>query len=230
MAKAPCKCLETIKMKAAGKRILVVAAHPDDEVLGCGGTLVKMIRELGCKAWVLLLTNYNVHIENKIMQRQIEGASTSLGVQYIIEGRYEDQKFDMYPLCEIADTITGVINRIMPDVVYTHSDKDMNQDHVIVSKATSIATRPLTSAVREVYAYEVLSSTHYGTNRFSPDFFVDITKTISTKQMAMGSYKTELKEFPHPRSLAGIETLSRFRGTQSGCHHAEAFETIRRVM
>ena len=152
-------------------------------------------------------------------------SSTSLGLP--------DNKLDSIPLLNIVKEIEKKIILIKPSIVYTHSNLDLNIDHQIVSRAVMTACRPIQNiSVKEIYFFEVLSSTEWTheTNRaFIPNYFVDISKTISLKIKAFKSYKNEIRKYPHPRSIEGVEILSKYRGMMAGVKNAEAFFIRRKI-
>ncbi len=220
------------------KKILVIAAHPDDEILGCGATVAKMVKE-GSEAYVLLLsggvTSRSPAFERekiKELKLQTKAANGILGIKEVYSKDFPDNKFDSVALLDIVKAVEEVKEAVKPDIIFTHSLKDLNIDHQITHKAVLTATRPMEDeCVKEVYAFEILSSSEWNIkDLFVPDTFVDIEETIDLKKEAMEAYKSELREYPHPRSLEGIEIQSKNRGMVAGLRYAEAFETIRRVV
>jgi len=208
---------------------LIIAAHPDDEVLGCGGLIAK---EDSC---VLILSNgsdgrYNEKITNKHLLNS-KKANEILGTKELIIKDFPNQKFETIPLIDITQSIEEVIKKLKPTKVFTHSSKDINLDHQIVAKATFTATRTLPNTnIKEVYSYYVPSSSEWNFEEcFCGDYFVDISKVIDKKLEAMTYYDTELREFPHPRSLKGIRIVSEFFGIQAGFLNAEIFKLIRKI-
>lgn len=221
------------------QKVLVVAAHPDDEVLGCGGTIARLSQE-GCKVFTLILgegvtarsNNRNNEKAKKAtdnLAKDARKANKILGSQKVYFGGFPDNRFDTVPLLEIIKCIEQVKNELRPSIIFTHSENDLNIDHRITYRAVITATRPLTGeGVREIYAFEVMSSTEWQyPASFSPDIFFDISNTINLKIKALSRYKSELKEFPHPRSLEGIELNAKYRGMNVGVSYAEAFKCVR---
>ena len=145
-----------------------------------------------------------------------------------------DNRFDTVPLLEIVKIIEDLIKRVNPHSIYTHHIGDLNIDHSLVCRATLTAARPLAaSAVRDIYSFEIPSSTDWTFHQLSPVFrpnvFVDISKTLETKVQAMELYKNESRHFPHPRSPESLRAIARRWGSTSGLHAAEAFELIRSI-
>jgi LmbE family N-acetylglucosaminyl deacetylase len=227
------------------KKILVIASHPDDEILGCGGTMAKLAYD-GAKVSVALLTGgiqsrYDKH--NPEMQREMQKiakhaikANNILGVKAsdIHFLGFEDQKLDVVPFLEITKSIKHLINTIKPDEVYTHHHGDYNNDHTVCAKATLVATRvtPGEFYPKKLYAYEVLSSSErsFGIiSQFIPNTYVNIGNFVKKKEKALSAYKTELKKYPHPRSIKGVEIHAAKRGIEIGSKFAEAFQLIRSV-
>jgi len=198
------------------KKILIVAAHSDDEVLGCFGTVARLIKE-GCEAYTLILGEGKTSrddkrvVENKqnellILNSEIHKANKSIGVNDVFVETFPDNRFDSVDLLDIVKAISKVKEAIRPDVIFTHYQNDLNIDHKITYQAVLTSTRPMGGeSVKEIYSFEILSSTEWNYPlSFSPDIFFDISTTIDKKIEAMREYKSELCIFPHSRSLEGI--------------------------
>lgn len=194
-------------------KILVVAAHPDDEVLGCGGTMARLAME-GNEICTLILGEGITSRDAKrdaakrkteiaCLKEQIKMANKILKVKKIFSFDYPDNRFDTIPLLDIIKTIEDTKGKVDTDIVFTHHHGDLNIDHQITYKAVLTASRPLaTETVKNIYSFEVLSSTEWMYPlSFSPDIFFGISKTIDLKMRAMEQYKTELFANIHPRSL-----------------------------
>ena len=222
------------------KQILVVAAHPDDEILGCGGTISRLIAE-GNEISVLILgegvTARDKHrsIENRkqdlnVLKKQSQKANSILSVNKVYFMNFPDNRFDSLPLIEIIKKIEEIKQIIKPEIIFTHYEKDLNIDHQITYKATITATRPIRNeTVKEIYSFEILSSTEWSYPLlFSPNIFFEITlKDIENKTNAMKIYKNELNEWPHPRSVEAIKMNAKQWGFKSGFNYAEAFILVR---
>lgn len=224
--------------------ILVIAAHPDDEVLGCGGTIARLSRE-GHDVYVAILgegitSRYDKHEQIdqgiiKELQNQSRRASKMLGVKELFLYDLPDNRFDTVPLLDIVKIIEGLIFKVQPTVVYTHHGGDLNVDHNVTFQATLTATRPLPEAVvKTVYSYEVPSSTEWAFQSigsiFKPNTFVDITDTLDQKIRAMRKYHTETRSYPHPRSQEALCIIAQRWGSVVGVTATEAFKLVRGII
>ncbi|MAC83417.1 MAG: GlcNAc-PI de-N-acetylase [Arcobacter sp.] len=221
------------------KKILIVAAHPDDEVLGCFGTVARLIKE-GYEAYTLILgegktsrDEYRI-VENKkdeieVLNTEIQNANDIIGIKKVFVESFPDNRFDSVDLLDIIKVISKVKNEIKPDIIFTHYEHDLNIDHQITYKAVVTATRPMEDeCVKEIYSFEILSSTEWNYPlSFSPDTFFNIKETLDLKIEAMKEYTSELCKYPHPRSLEGIELNARYRGIRVGKKFVEAFKSVR---
>ena len=216
------------------KKILIVVSHPDDEVLGCFGTVARLIKE-GYEAYTLILgegkTSRDEMKENEIvlLKEEISKANKLIGIKKVFIESLPDNRFDSVDLLDIIKIINKVKEEIKPDIVFTHFENDLNIDHQITYKAVITATRPMENeCVKEIYAFEVLSSTEWNYPlSFTPDVFFDISNTLNLKLEAMKEYQSELREYPHPRSLKGIKLNSQYQGMRIGIKNVEAFKSIR---
>ena len=224
-------------------RTLVIAAHPDDEVLGCGGTIAKLASQ-GKEVHVLILATgltsrvgFDSEKTPDALHAHLERASRAcalLGAKNVNFAGLPDQKMDTLPLLEIIHRIEAEIELIKPQTIFTHHGGDLNQDHVVTFRATLTAARPVAgSVVRAVYSYEVPSSTEWAFNKFEPTFqpnlFSDIGATLQRKIQAMQIYESETREFPHPRSPEALAAIAQRWGSVCGLKAAEAFEIVREL-
>lgn len=217
-------------------KVLIVAAHSDDEVLGCGGTIAKLANQ-GNEVAVIFMTNgvSSRHEKDeliKIQERKLhsEHAAKILGISQITQFDYPDNCMDTVPLLHVTQSIEDEIRKFQPEIVMTHFTSDLNIDHSTVARATLTATRPLAgSSVKKVLGFEVNSSTEWAFDapHFKPNYFVNISESFNLKINAMRAYDSELRARPHPRSLEGIEALAALRGSASGYRYAEAFRIYR---
>ncbi len=223
------------------KKILIVAAHPDDEVLGCFGTVARLIEE-GYEAYTLILgegktsRDEDRQVENKkdeiaILNNEIKNANNRIGIKKVFVESFPDNRFDSVDLLDIIKVISQVKDEVNPNIIFTHYEHDLNIDHQITYKAVITATRPMQDeCVKEIYSFETLSSTEWNYPlSFSPDTYFDIKDTLDAKVQAMKEYTSELCEFPHPRSLEGIQLNAKYQGMRVGKNAVEAFKSVRVV-
>lgn len=225
------------------EKILVVAAHPDDEILGCGGTLKRLINE-GNEAYSLILSDgttsrydrltEKVSEDIKIRLRQNQSAAKVIGYKETFFCQFPDNSFDKEILLDIVKAIEKYILLLKPSVIFTHHYGDLNIDHQKTFQAVQTAARPMVDcSVKEIYCFETFSATEWNfinNAKFVPNYFVNIENTMKDKLEAMKCYKSELREFPHPRSLEGLNLTAKKWGMTIGCNYAEAFELIRKIV
>ena len=221
--------------------VLVVAAHPDDEVIGCGGTMAAHAAS-GRPVHVLLMTD-GVGARDKTAPpaRDVSGRADAAREAARILGAHEprmlsfpDNAMDTCPLLDVIRAIEACVNEVRPQTVYTHHRGDLNIDHEIVHRAVLTACRPQPGhPVSEVFCFPVRSSTEWSAQNagsvFAPCLYVDITRTLDLKMKALGAYSQEMREPPHTRSMAAIEAQSRTAGASVGLAAAEPFEVVRIV-
>ena len=221
------------------KKILICVAHRDDETIGCGGTIYKH-HVKGDKVYCISMTdgvsarsNINKIDKSDIKKRvkNSENASKILKFNWIDhEESFHDNQLDRSPLLKIIQLIEKVKKKVKPDIVYTHSNTDLNIDHQIVSKATLTAFRPLKNEkCKKIYLFEIPSSTDYSLESFKPNVFVDIKKYWSKKYKALRAYKKEIVNHKSSRSLTGMRNLALHRGDISGLKMCEAFLLAREI-
>ena len=227
------------------RRILVVAAHPDDEVLGCGGTIARLADE-GSEVHVLILAEgatsrgqqrnpREYASELSELVRCAESANKVLGSASVKVCGFPDNRMDGTELLEVVKVIEEHIDRHRPEIVFAHRNGDVNVDHQVVHDAVIAACRPQPHhPVRGVLLFEVASSTEWrppaSRVTFSPSCYYDIEGVLGRKLDALSKYSSEIRPFPHPRSLEAIEHLARWRGASVGCRAAEAFEIGRLLL
>lgn len=168
------------------------------------------------------------------LRKHAKTAMNILGACGISFADFPDNRMDSIPLLDVVRAVEQEIGRLKPDVVFTHHRGDLNVDHRVTAMAVETATRPMAGCpVRALYAFEAPSSTEWAFGRaadaFCPNYFVDIAATLAKKVEALKAYRTEIRDFPHPRSSEGIEALARWRGAQSGLGAAEAFAVVRSI-
>lgn len=219
-------------MKKLNKNVLVIAAHPDDELLGSGGTLKKLINH-GFNVITVIVVKGRKEEEHQMNQVAIN-ANKHLGIKKVIFLEHENLLLEMIPLHVINKEIEKLLEKYEPSMIFTHHYGDINKDHQILFQAVLTASRPLPGKKPvELLCFETVSSTEWSqqTNdkAFKPNYYVDITDTIDMKLESLQFYDVEMRPFPHPRSYKGVQTLAQVRGMTVGVEYAEAFEIIRRV-
>jgi LmbE family N-acetylglucosaminyl deacetylase len=225
------------------KKILVVAAHPDDEILGCGGTLLKSASK-GAKIKTIILSEgvtSRLSKDSKKRRKQIKQRfSSSKNAHSFIRGseviclNLPDQKLDTISMLSVTQKIETEVKKFKPDTVYTHHHGDLNLDHRIVNNATITACRPTPEcAIKQIFTFEIPSSTDWQAQgedmNFAPNYFNDISKFLDKKIKVLKKYKLEMRKWPHSRSFENIKNLAKTRGASVGCKAAEAFKLIRSI-
>ncbi|MGH2896179.1 MAG: PIG-L deacetylase family protein [Solirubrobacteraceae bacterium] len=222
----------------------MIAAHPDDEVLGAGGTIARLANE-GEEVYIAILGE---GLTSRSGARASTGreqltalksdsarAAERLGAADLFLYDLPDNRFDTVPLLDVVKIVEGLVQKIAPHTIYTHHAGDLNIDHGVIHRAVMTATRPTgDGVVSTVYAFEVPSSTEWSFGQVAPAFrpsvFVDIADTIDAKVQAMELYTSERRPFPHPRSPEALRALATVRGAAAGVHAAEAFELARTII
>jgi LmbE family N-acetylglucosaminyl deacetylase len=222
--------------------VAVVAAHADDEVLGCGGTIARLAKE-GRAVHILLLADGETSRELtqaagsaavSARKAAASAACVTMGAQSVELLELPDNRLDGIPLLEVVKRIEAFVARYEPSQLFTHHYGDVNIDHKVVHDAVLAACRPQPGyCVRELLFFEVPSSTEWRTpgslTAFQPNWFFDISATLQTKLDALRAYEHELREFPHPRSYRAVEALAHWRGATIGVAAAEAFVLGRKL-
>ncbi len=218
------------------KTVLVIAAHADDEALGCGGTIAKHVAQ-GDPVYAVFMADGvtsrsgSTEREQSARDEAAKQAQDILGIKKSFMLGFPDNRMDGIPLLDIVQKLEQVLDEVQPQVVYTHHYGDLNIDHRITHQATLTACRPVPgTSVQEIYAFEVLSATEWNTPgfcTFTPNVFVDITEHLETKVKALVCYRLELRDEPHTRSLDNVIRLAEIRGNFVGVGAAEAMMVIR---
>jgi LmbE family N-acetylglucosaminyl deacetylase len=225
--------------------VVVIAAHPDDEVLGCGGTLARLALE-GRPVHVLLVSDGQTSrvvdagqppVEATLQARNAaaRAACAILGGTSVEMLGLPDNRLDGVELLDVVRHIEVFVQRHRPSLLLTHHSGDVNIDHRLVHDAVISACRPQPGhPVKELLFFEVPSSTEWrpsgSLNSFNPNYFVDITKALPKKLEALNAYAEELRAFPHPRSIKAITALAQWRGAMVGVEAAEAFMLGRKLI
>ncbi len=220
------------------RKVAAIFAHPDDEVLGCGGAMAWHASR-GDEARILLLAtglrSRGPAGDGEIARLQDEArkAAECLGIKSVAFSDFPDNAMDSVPLLDVVKAVEVFLAGFAADTIYTHHDGDLNVDHLVVHRAVMTARRPLPgSAPFEILACEVNSSTEWGLpsqSPFVPTDFLDISGYVDRKAKALEQYTGEIRPWPHPRSVEGVKALARWRGAQCGAEAAEAYRLLRRL-
>ena len=221
------------------KIALVIAAHPDDEILGCGATLAKMART-GYSVHSVIVSEGITSRKSKDSKKQLldlrkanKKSSKIINFTSMQLLNFPDNKLYSVDFLRIVQTFESIINKIKPSIVFTHHSGDLNIDHQIVNKAVITATRPMEKCpVKKILTFETPSSSEWRfdeENTFVPNYFENIEKFIKYKINALKAYKSEMRKFPHPRSIENVKSIAKVRGSAVGFRFAEAFRIIRQI-
>ncbi|MEZ5692075.1 MAG: PIG-L deacetylase family protein [Rickettsiales bacterium] len=217
------------------KNILVIAAHPDDEILGCGATMAKLAAggaNINIAIMAEGITARDIERNQQNRQNEIENlanianeSAKIVGANSIDLFSFPDNRMDSVDLLDIVKKIEELIEKYKPDTIFTHNATDVNIDHQIINQAVITATRPTPDqCVKTILSFEVASSTEWKTPyQFPANWFIDVSEFIIKKLDALKLYESEMRPFPHPRSLEAIEALAKWRGATIGVNYAEAF-------
>jgi len=211
----------------------VVAAHPDDELLGCGGTVALHVKAGDAVTAVIACEGESLRYgpDGVGQTEHTQRAAAALGVTDVRRLGFADQRLDTVTLTDIIGPLEQVVRDVQPQVVYCQYGGDVNRDHEILFKALLVATRPTEPAIQAVYAFDTASSTEWAFPRsFAPDTWVDISQTLDQKIAAMACYESEVRPYPHPRSLDGLRHRAQAWGNQHCMDAAEVFMTVRRTV
>jgi len=221
------------------KNILIIVAHSDDETIGMGGTIKKHTLEGDNVFTVSMTDGVGSRSENNLKDKneRIEASVKASNIlDFVWERRFDfaDNQLDKYPILNLIRKIDQIKGKVKPNLVYSHAMKDLNIDHRIITEVVLTAFRPQPGEIcNEIRLFEVPSATDYGheniTGTFLPNLFIDISKTWIFKEKALNAYSSEMREYPHSRSIESIQNLAKIRGNQVGISMAEAFQVIRKV-
>lgn len=217
--------------------ILVIAPHPDDEILGVGGTIAKHT-SFGHNVYICIATKGTPPMFSKESVEKVKNEAINahkvLGVKDTYFLDFPAVKLEECPKYELNASISRIIAQVKPEVVYLPHRGDIHLDHKIVFDSSMVALRPLgNEKAKEIYCYETLSETEWDapniTNAFIPNTWIDISDFIDIKKKAISMFESQIKSYPHPRSIKAIEALSEYRGSNMGIKNAEAFMLIRKI-
>jgi LmbE family N-acetylglucosaminyl deacetylase len=216
-------------------KVLVIAPHPDDEVLGCGGTIARHTAE-GDKVYLCIVTKAyppewtDDFVKNR--PKEVEKVNQILGIKKTYFLDFPTVKLDTVPQKDLNEAICKVVNEISPDILYIPHQGDLNRDHRLVFESSLVAARPGNQKIKKVLIYETLSETEWGQAiaPFIPNVYVDISESFPKKIEAMQVYRSEVKPYPHPRSIEAIEALAKKRGSEIVTGYAEVFMLVREIL
>jgi LmbE family N-acetylglucosaminyl deacetylase len=234
-------------MTTSAQRLLVISAHPDDEVLGCAGTVRRLVNQ----GWAAQLVVMSAGIAGRFesnqaeqfhlkesqikLRRELERAAVVTGYRNVIAMDFPDNRLDTISRMDLVHELRPIIASFQPQIVFTQHPGDYNWDHERTFDAVMMAARanPPDFSPEEIRTFEVLSSTERASQEphrlFCPNLYVNVSSTIDVKKLAMTYYSTEYRDYPHPRSREAIEYLARKRGNEVGLAYAEAFHVVRKV-
>jgi len=215
-------------------KVLVIAVHPDDETLGCGGTLLKHKAKGDQTHWVICTRLNKNHRYYKSREKEIKKVSKFFNFNSVQHLQFETIKMDQYSMDEIIKKISNVINKIKPNIIYLPFKEDVHTDHKKIFEASYSCTKSFRYPfIKKIYMMETLSETEFAPSikkdSFVPNTFVDISKYINKKIKIMKVYKSEINKHPFPRSEKSIKALATFRGSTSGCKFAESFVLLKEI-
>ena len=215
-------------------KILVVATHPDDETLGCGGTLLKHKANKDEIHWLICTSLNNNHKYYSTREKEIKKVSKLFNFNSINALPFETTKIDQYNMNELIKKISKVINKIKPQIIYLPFKDDIHTDHKKIFEACLSCTKSFRYPfIKKIYMMETLSETEFAPSidkdSFIPNTFVNITKYINKKIKIMNIYKSEINKHPFPRSEKSVKALASFRGSTSGCEYAESFVLLKEI-
>ena len=219
---------------------LIIAPHPDDELLGCGGTLLKRVAEGNTVGWILMTA---IHEEKGWSQQQvrkrdveIERVREGLGIsaQHLYKLNFPSAELDQLTTCTLVDSLSKIFKDFQPEEVFLPHPGDIHSDHRITFEAASACTKWFRyPSVKRILTYETLSESDFGLDQvaggFRPNLFVDITNQLQKKIELLAIYESEIAEHPFPRSFKAVSAQALLRGAQRGVHAAEAFQLLRQL-
>jgi len=218
--------------------ILVIAPHPDDETLGCGGTLLRHKAQSDSIHWLIMtsMSEKGGYSSKNIKQRstEINSVADAYSFDSVHQADFDSSRLDLVPKVDLIDEIASFINVIKPDTIYLPYRNDAHSDHKIVFDGTAACTKSFRFPfVKKIRAYETLSETEFGLSPedrgFHPNLFINISQFLDQKIEIMELYNGEMGDHPFPRSAINIRSLAILRGATSGCNYAESFMSLKEI-
>lgn len=212
-------------------KVLIVAAHPDDEILGVGGTIKKHVNAGDRVQSIIMCEGESLRYKEDVGQKTaIREAAEVLGVEKVHHLQFPDQRLDTFTLTDIISPLEKISEEFKPNIIYSQFGGDINRDHQILFEAVNVAFRPLDEWIEKLYAFYTVSSTEWAYPRtFNPNVWVDISDTIEEKVRAFQCYHSEIRQYPHPRSEKAIMNAAAYWGNICSMEYAEPFVLIREV-
>ena len=219
-------------------KVLVISAHPDDEVIGAGGTIARHVDHGDEVYWGIVTQAYSPPWPEEYLEKarqQVFKVQKVLGIQEVFFCKFPTVKLNTVPYMEISSALQRIVDEVQPEIVYTTPGDDINLDHRIVFECTLVAARPLPgSSIRRLLSYEIGPGSRQGLSsgdgRIVSNVFVDISEYLDKKLEAMSCYESELREYPHPRSLKGLRIVAEERGLGVGLKASECFRLVRELL
>ena len=216
-------------------KVLVIAVHPDDETLGCGGTLLKHKANGDEIHWLICTTIDKSHSYYETREKEIEKTKDAYGFDTVHNLRLKTMQVDEYSMSDLIGKISKVINKVKPTTIYLPFKGDVHSDHRAIFEASYSCTKSFRySFVKKIYMIKTLSETEFAPSTkedsFIPNVFVDISKYIDKKLEIMKIFETEIAEHPFPRSERNLRALGTLRGATSCCEYAESFVLLKEIL
>ncbi len=216
-------------------KVLIIAVHPDDETLGCGGTLLKHKANGDEIHWLICTTIDKSHSYYETREKEIEKVSNLYGFDSVHNLRLKTMQVDEYSLSELVGKISKVINEVKPNIIYLPFKGDVHSDHRKIFEASFSCTKTFRYPfIKKIYMIETLSETEFApssvTDSFIPNVFVDISDFMDKKLEIMRVFESEISPHPFPRNEINIKALATFRGATCGCEYAESFMLLKEIL
>ncbi len=216
------------------RKVLVIAVHPDDETLGCGGTILKYKNQGAEVHWLICSESKNNAEFHSKRKKEIEKVASMFSFDSVINLQLEATKIDNYSMSTLVEKISNVINKLKPDTIFIPFRADVHSDHRSIFEASISCTKSFRYPfIKRIYMMETLSETEFSPSfsedSFTPNTFVDISDYMNTKIQIMKTYEGEILNHPFPRSEESIKALGLFRGGTCGCKYAESFVLLKEI-